>query len=196
MLRNVDPFVSRLHRLIRPLFSKGGQLLVGTVSLLGLLLFLKDLTLKWSQVNFPRIPNIALTLAVLLVLSGLIHEAGHALATKAFGRKVLGIGIGWNWISPILFVDTSDMWLARRWQRIVVSLAGPYTHLVLGGIASCLSLIFLGSDAQTILHFFTAGSYLLFLMNLLPILNFDGHYVWRELRERGKKKSIFSNVVP
>lgn len=187
MIRNVDPLVCRIHRFLHPLFSRSGQSLIGAITLFGLLLFFRNLPLQWSQMDRNGIPEGTLTVAVLLVLSGLFHESGHALATKAFGRKILGVGIGWNWITPILFVDTSDMWLARRWQRIVVSLAGPYTHLVLGGISSGLTLVFMGAEAQRNLWLFTAGSYLLFLMNLLPIFNFDGHYVWQELRERRKK---------
>lgn len=183
MLRNVDPLISRLYRFIRPLFSRSGQLLIGLLTLSGLLLFLKDLPLKWSQMNLDEIPGITLPLIVLLLLSGPIHEGGHAFTTKAFGRRILGIGVGWNWISPILFVDTSDMWLASRWQRIVVSLAGPYTHLILGGLSSCLLFLFEGSESQLVLWLFTAGSYLLCLINLLPILNLDGYYAWQELRK-------------
>ncbi len=190
MLRNVDPFVSRIHRFVHPLFSRNGQILIAALSLLGLFFFLKELPQKWSAMTFSTMTHVAPPLLVLFLLSGLFHEAGHALATKAFGRKILGVGIGWNWISPILFVDTSDMWLGPRWQRVIVSLAGPITHLVLGGIASCLSLLFVASEAGIILWLFAAGSYLLFLMNLLPILNFDGHYVWQELRqEKTQKKS-------
>src|SRR5207248_6507662 len=71
----------------------------------------------------------------------LIHEAGHAFTVKAFGREVPRGGIGWYWFGPIAFVDTSDMWLADRWPRIAVSLAGGYANLVLpplAPLAACL----------------------------------------------------------
>ena len=46
------------------------------------------------------------------------------------------MGIGWYWFGPVAYVDTSDMWLAGKWPRVAVSLAGPYSNIVLAGAAA------------------------------------------------------------
>ena len=49
------------------------------------------------------------------------------------------MGVGWYWFGPIAYVDTSDMWLAGRKERVFVSLAGPYADLVTGGLAALVA---------------------------------------------------------
>ncbi|MBI4371102.1 MAG: cyclic nucleotide-binding domain-containing protein [Elusimicrobia bacterium] len=182
MLRNTDGLSARLYRAVSPLFTRSGQIALAAVSLAGLGFFLRDVRAA------PRLGASALSPGVLIagvacfVVSGLLHEAGHALATKSFGRKILGVGIGWNWITPILFVDTSDMWLAPRGQRMAVHWAGPYVHLILGGMAALLAHASQNPAVQNGLSLFAGGSYLLFLLNIIPILNFDGHSLLKELK--------------
>ena len=65
-----------------------------------------------------------------------LHEIGHGLTTEHYRREVRNAGIGWYWFGPVAFVDTSDMWTTGRWPRVAVSVAGPYTNLVLASVAS------------------------------------------------------------
>lgn len=75
------------------------------------------------RLNAAQAGALLLLLIPLRLCSIVFHEAGHALATRAFGRVVRGAGVGWYVFGPIAFVDTSDMWLAPRWPRVLVSLA-------------------------------------------------------------------------
>lgn len=59
-----------------------------------------------------------LALLPLMFLAVVLHEIGHGLAAKAAGAHVDRAGIGWYWFRPIVFVYTSDAWLANRRQRM------------------------------------------------------------------------------
>jgi putative peptide zinc metalloprotease protein len=146
-----------------------------------------------ARLGWPRTCALAfvllyLTLAVLLPLlvpmrwaSVIVHEAGHAFATKRFGRSVGAVGVGWYWFGPIAFVDTSDMWLAPRWPRIAVSLAGPYANALLGGLAALAAWFAPSVIAAAALWQFALASYLMVVINLNPLLEYDGYYVLADL---------------
>lgn len=112
-----------------------------------------------------------------------VHEAAHAFTVKSFGREVPRVGVGWYWVTPVAFVDTSDMWLADRWPRIAVSLAGPYANLVLAGAAS-IAAPFVVSPAQAALWQVALVSCLLAVVNMNPLLDLDGYYVLMDWLER------------
>ena len=114
----------------------------------------------------------------------LVHEAGHAFTTKHFGREVPRVGIGWYWFGPVAYVDTSDMWLEGRWPRIAVSLAGPYTNLVIGSLASIVAWFVPNAVFSAVLWEFALVSYLGVLLNLNPLMEFDGYYVLSDLLEK------------
>jgi Zn-dependent protease len=119
-----------------------------------------------------------------LVLSIAIHEAGHAFATKAYDRTVIRAGVGWYRFSPIAFVDTSDMWLGTRRQRIVVSLAGPAADVVTAGLLSLVALVVPCPTVAAALWALTLPLYLGVLLNLNPLLEFDGYHALIDLLDR------------
>lgn len=63
----------------------------------------------------------------------LVHELGHAMATLHTGHPVLGLGFGMHRLIPIIFVDTTALWLGSPRDRLVVSLAGVWANLLLSG---------------------------------------------------------------
>lgn len=113
-----------------------------------------------------------------------IHEAGHAFTVKAFGREVQRAGVGWYWFGPVAFVDTSDMWLADRWPRIAVSLAGGYANLVLAAFAALAALVVQDLVWAAALWQFAFWSYWVVLANLNPLLEYDGYYVLADWLDR------------
>jgi putative peptide zinc metalloprotease protein len=114
----------------------------------------------------------------------LVHEAGHAFTTKHFGREVPRVGIGWYWFEPVAYVDTSDMWLEGGWPRIAVSLAGPYTNLVIGSLASIAAWFVPNVVLSAVLWEFALLSYLGVLLNLNPLMEFDGYFVLSDHLEK------------
>jgi putative peptide zinc metalloprotease protein len=75
------------------------------------------------------------------------------------------------------------MWLEGRWPRIAVSLAGPYTNLVIGSFASIAAWFVPNAVFSAVLWEFALLSYLGVLLNLNPLMEFDGYYVLIDLLE-------------
>jgi putative peptide zinc metalloprotease protein len=185
-VRGVDEPLTRLYRGgMFLLYTRAGQLFLAAISLVGIVAFALGVgelgtTLEESQAGgWLLLFWIPATLVALLV-----HEAGHAFTTKHFGREVPRVGIGWYWFGPVAYVDTSDMWLEGRWPRIAVSLAGPYTNLVIGSLASIVAWFVPSAVLSAALWEFALLSYLGVLLNLNPLMEFDGYYVLSDLLEK------------
>jgi putative peptide zinc metalloprotease protein len=112
-----------------------------------------------------------------LVVVTVLHEFGHALATKHFGRRVSGAGIGLYYFFPYAFVGTSDIWMAGRGPRIAVSLAGPLVNLFTGALCALLAVLIPQDTVRSVLFVLAAVSFLLVLGNLHPFMELDGYYV-------------------
>jgi putative peptide zinc metalloprotease protein len=178
-VRGVDEPLTRLYRGgVFLLYTRPAQVLLAAIALVGIVAFVLGVgelgtALEESEAGgWLLLFWIPATLVALLV-----HEAGHAFTTKHFGREVPRVGIGWYWFGPVAYVDTSDMWLEGRWPRIAVSFAGPYTNLVLGSLASIAAWFVPNAVLSAALWEFTLVSYLGVLLNLNPLLEFDGYYI-------------------
>ncbi len=185
-LRDIDRRLDWLYRHgVRRLFTPPAQALLALLAVCGLLAFVA-LTgrVTGTLAHAGRAgPLLALALAM-YGASVFVHELGHAFTVKAFGREVLGAGVGWYWFAPMAYVDTSDMWLAGRWPRIAVSLAGPYANVLLAAIAALLALSFSNAALVAVLWQFAFISYVGVLLNLNPLLERDGYFVLIDLLER------------
>ena len=111
------------------------------------------------------------------------HEAAHAMANKHFGREVIGAGFGWFWLGPFFYIDTSDMWLAGRRERILVSLAGTVSDLSIAGACSLVAC-FATPPLSAAAFAAATALYLIVLGNLSPLLEYDGYYVLADLLDR------------
>lgn len=112
-----------------------------------------------------------------------VHEMAHALTVKAWGGEVRHMGFGLFWGTPILYVDTSDIWMASRRARIMVSWAGPYFHLLLASALSWLVLLVPGAGENRLLVYSLTLNWLFCLGNLFPLLEFDGYYMLMDYLE-------------
>ena len=189
---DIDGFVSGLYRSVgRFFFTKAAAIVLSIVAVLGLGIFA---TTWWrgSQAVFLTHGSYLLGAVVLLLLNVLAlacHELGHALATKHAGREVPSAGFLVYFGIPSVFVDTTDVWMAGRRARLLVTAAGPLTGLVLAGSMQLAGLAFPAIGALAFKLSF--AWYLNGLFNLNPFLALDGYYLlmdWLEipnLRARG-----------
>jgi putative peptide zinc metalloprotease protein len=188
-LHDVDRIASAVYKGgVRRLFTLPGQIILAAIAVAGLAAFVllatsAHRTLGGSQGEL-----------LLLVIPGffvavVLHESGHAFTVKAFGREVNRAGVGWYWFGPVAFVDTSDMWLASRRERILVSLAGPYTDMVVAGTVCLVALAVSNATVTAVLWSFALPSYLAVLANLNPMLAYDGYYVLSDLLDRPNLRS-------
>ncbi|HLJ54507.1 MAG TPA: cyclic nucleotide-binding domain-containing protein [Chthonomonadaceae bacterium] len=189
-LRNTDRTATWLYRHgVGLLYTAPAQTILALVTVVGFAAF----CLIWQRaVAALHSPGGAALLWCLIPaqLFGIaVHEAGHAFTVKACGREVGRIGVGWYWFGPIAFVDTSDMWLAGKRARILVSLSGPYTNAILAGIAALLAWFSGSPAAVAVLWQFALLSYLFVIVNFNPLLEYDGYYVLMDWLDRPNLRS-------
>jgi putative peptide zinc metalloprotease protein len=177
---NADGLVDRVYRAGgRLAFTPPGAALLLAFGLYGLWRWtseVRDPALQLVTVEGSYVLGI-LVLVVLQVLSISVHEAGHALAIRHFRRRVRRFGFAMYYLFPCVYVDSTDMTLASRTQRIVVSLAGPFAGLTVAAACAIVAEAQRGTLAGELA--FKAASLFVFqfIFNLLPILELDGYHV-------------------
>ncbi len=186
-ISGLDRFLSALYRSVGwLLFTWPLQVLYLLVSGIGLYLFFQAfntadygvLTIAGSY----RLGVIGLILANLAAI--LVHEMAHALTVKHYGREVRRGGFMIYFGMPAFFVDTMDIWLENKWARLAVTWAGPYSGLILGGLASIVITLWPQFTLNALLFQFAFLSYLTVFFNLNPLLELDGYFVlmdWLEI---------------
>jgi Zn-dependent protease len=131
-------------------------------------------------------------------VSILLHELGHAIAYRLFGSNAHIVLYAFGGLAISYTV------LRSRFQRIIVSLAGPFAGFILAGLLY-------GSDRLTgwsiqhgphIAYIYLSLLFVNFfwgLLNLLPVFPLDGGQIARELcewrwRGRGERISLQISV--
>jgi putative peptide zinc metalloprotease protein len=157
------------------------------VSVVGIYLFV----LAFGQGTYSLVATASgsyvLGLAILVglqLLSILIHELAHALTVKHYGREVREAGAMIYLGFPGFFVDTTDIWLEGKRARLAVSWAGPFSGLVLAGMAATTITLWPEFALNSVLFRFAFLSYILVFLNLNPLLKLDGYYLlmdWLEI---------------
>ena len=110
---------------------------------------------------------------------------------KRFGYSIKDVIVMFGWIgfSPFVYVDTSEMWLAPKWQRVWVSLSGPFTHFILAGISIWIGHTSSLPSVTMTCWAFALISYLGMLINLNPLLELDGYYALSDALEKPNLKT-------
>jgi putative peptide zinc metalloprotease protein len=177
---NAEGAVDVLYRFGgRLAFTETGAVAVGLLSLIGLLVWAQEFVSPRHDLfrvdGSVTLGILSLTLAQVIGIS--VHEAGHALAIRHFGRRVRRLGLMIYYLFPAAYVDSTDMVLAPRRQRVIVSLAGPLAGSTVAAIAAFISVA--SADATIAALAFKAATVLVFnvFMNLLPILELDGYLI-------------------
>lgn len=115
-----------------------------------------------------------------------IHECGHGLTCKHFGGDVHEMGFLLLAFQPCLYCNVNDAWLfENKWQKIYVAIAGVWVELLLAGISAFVWLLVdvanpIGFIAYVLMTIGTATS---LLINLNPLLKFDGYYILTDMLE-------------
>ncbi|MDQ2951810.1 MAG: M50 family metallopeptidase, partial [Chloroflexota bacterium] len=136
---NADSVVAVIYRSGGWLaFTFVGAVVIGAICIAGLALWVREV--GSARHSLATIDNSfllgLLALIVLQVLSISVHEAGHALAIRHFGRRVRRLGLAMYYLFPCVYVDSSDMAMSSRKARIVVSLAGPIGGMLVGALCA------------------------------------------------------------
>jgi Zn-dependent protease len=137
--------------------------------------------------QFVRVPGLGLAMFFIFVacvfVSVLIHEMGHVVMGRLFGRRSHIVLYGFGGLA------ISNYELEKRWQRILVAFAGPLAGLLLFGavwLFTAYGLPALEVGQSMPLLFFTLGCLFYInlvwsVLNLVPIWPLDGGKISREI---------------
>ncbi len=175
LLRVLRPFAA-------PLFSKAFVallLVVAAIVALGLLGKAEVLTQELSRMLDLFTPMHATMAVVAVVVVKAWHELGHAMACRRMGAECHEVGVLLIAFLPCLYCDVSDAWsLTSRWRRAVVALAGVYFELMLAVAAGAAWLALAPGPLRMLsLYVMVVASVSTLLVNLNPLLRYDGYYV-------------------
>lgn len=141
----------------------------------------------------------ALTFYLGYLLCVLFHEIGHAASAIHYNTKPDNIGFGFYLISPVFYCDVSDIWRLNHKKRFRVDLAGIYFQWI-------LSLGFIGVfliRQQEFWLYFSFFNFVSSLLNLNPLLRYDGYWAVSDLlqvpnlrqKSFNELKSILKDLV-
>lgn len=185
-LSNCDPFFTALHeRFGRFVISRAGAAILALFAAGGFAAFVAMAERSSDTLlHAATLWTVTLSILPLIVIAIVLHELGHGLAAKAAGARVDRIGLGWFWLRIIIFVDTSDAWLANKRQRILVDAGGIVVNLVLAGAAGYIAFFTQNSSIVAVAWVFALWSYVAVLRNLNPLLEYDGYFILMDALER------------
>jgi len=136
---------------------------------------------------------------VLLIFIMIMHEFGHASASKYFGIRPNHIGFGFYLFFPVFFANVTNIWLLSKKKRIVVNLGGIYFQLIANLL---LILINLYSESGLIVKIINVNFFVA-CYSLIPFLRNDGYWIYSDafnlpnLSSRSKfyYLNVFENLV-
>lgn len=112
----------------------------------------------------------------------IVHEIAHGIALIHYGGAPREIGTGLFYFSPMFYINTTDAWVLKRWQRIMVFLAGSLSTLLIG--SGLVVVTFLWQFPAFVSQVLTMSAFFCFymtLMNFAPPFETDGYYVLMDL---------------
>jgi putative peptide zinc metalloprotease protein len=124
-----------------------------------------------------------ISLVAVNLASILIHEMSHALTVKHYGRELRRGGFMLYFGLPAFFMDTTDIWMEGKRARLAVTWAGPYSGLILGGLASTVITIWPEFPPNAVLFQFVFFCYVTVFFNLNPLLELDGYFLLMDALE-------------
>jgi putative peptide zinc metalloprotease protein len=192
-----DRFLDATVDWVRPLFTVWGFLAWVALIVSGVVLA----AMHWDQLTAGHVDQLfslqnVVLIALIYPAIKLLHEAGHAYATKVFGGAVHEVGIMLLILLPTPYVDaTSATAFREKWKRVLVGGAGIMVEVALAAIA----MIFWvnaepGLARAAAFNVMLIGSVSTLLFNGNPLLRFDAYYIltdWTEIPNLGARANKY-----
>ncbi len=181
-----DKLLDRVRPVLQPLWNRWGVLLWLAVVLPALVLGCQH----WGELGSNVSDHVLAThnllmLGVLFPLIKVLHEAGHAVATKMRGGEVHEMGVMLLMLMPVPYVDASSASTFKsKTDRALVGAAGMLVEVFVAALAMYLWVAAEPGLVRSLAYntIFVAGvSTLVFNGN--PLLRYDGYYILSDLIE-------------
>lgn len=177
----LDPLTAACGWIFRPVVACAAALLGG----LAILIVVANHEAWLRDVRLILTPWGWCQLAIIWVGLKVLHELGHAIASRRFGAEVGEMGIAWVLVAPVAFVDLTDSYrIASKWQRMAVALGGVYVEATLAALAV---LFWNLSEVPAAQRFWvtvaTSAGVSSLLFNLNPLMRFDGYFALTDFLE-------------
>jgi CRP-like cAMP-binding protein/Zn-dependent protease len=176
-------------RFVRGAYSAGFRVLFlpwmvvvsALVALVGLACFVVTHQAGRYSLSSDHAPGETVLFLALGLFLTFAHEMGHAMTLIHYQRRVIAAGFFIFFGSPAFFVDASDGLMLGQRERVAQSFAGPFAELILAGIASIVMVLTPGTWVAAFLYRFALINYFLIVMNLIPLLELDGYWIFSDL---------------
>ncbi len=192
--RRISFTVPNADRLCGGIYRYGGfvlfhPLMLGLTILLAILAGIAALRLSPQAKQFAQLlaaspwRSGAIMLASLLAVS-MMHVTVHALACKAYSRRVREIGFFLlQGVLPTFYADVTDIFMSTRRARVIVDLAGPLAELFWGSVAFLVAYQAQPGVGQAVLFGIGVLLWEGALINLYPFnfLEMDGYNIVADL---------------
>lgn len=180
-----DRFLEKTLRFVLWAFHPFTRLLVFACGLLGIFLAIRQGgKFIATALDFLTLEGL-FWYGLTIIFVKIMHELAHAYTAKRAGCHVSCIGVAILVFWPVMFTDVSHAWkLQARSDRLKIGAAGMVFELAL----ACLSLFAWGilpdgTMRDTVFVLATASWITTLVVNLNPLLRFDGYYLlsdfWR-----------------
>ncbi len=181
-----DAFLAATLHLVRPFCGwVGGIAWLAAVIWLG-----AEMAMNWRELTSDLADKVLaaqsiVTIIVVYPLLKILHELGHAYATKLAGQEVHEIGVMFLTLLPAPYVDASSSALvASKWQRAIIAAAGMMVELLIAAGAMWVWLEAQPGLTRSIAYdALLVASVSTLLFNGNPLLRFDAYYILSDLIE-------------
>ncbi|MGQ0455521.1 MAG: site-2 protease family protein [Hyphomicrobium sp.] len=178
-----EPFLNRFAPWVAPLYARGFLALVLVSGALGLYLASRqwDAFVTTFQHFFSFDGALAYGAALIVVKS--LHELGHAFTARRFGCRVPSMGVCFLVMFPVLYTDVTDAWrLSSKRKRLMIGSAGVAVELAIACFATLVWAFLPEGPAKSVAFTMaTVGWVLSLVVNLNPLMRFDGYYLFADL---------------
>lgn len=175
-----DRMLDRLLPLVKPLFNWYGALVWLVVVVWALAL----VAMHWKELTGDLVDQVFSFQNLLLIwfvfpLIKLLHELGHAIATKADGGEVHEMGVMLLVLMPIPYVDASSATAFRdKRSRMLVGAAGMLLEIFIAALAMFAWVnLEPGTERAIAYNVIIVAGVSTLLFNANPLLRYDGYYI-------------------
>jgi putative peptide zinc metalloprotease protein len=119
--------------------------------------------------------NMWVIIVIYFLVNIVLHEMGHILSLKFFGKNFNKIGFKLNfYVFPAFYVQMNDTYMLSRNEKIVVHLFGLFINYFVINTIEIVNISIIDSESLSKAFMFFSAT---LLWNFVPILNSDGYKI-------------------